>query len=871
MGHSRCPATLAPLVVAALLLSAAFAPSAHAAFGFESLVVNFTEEDGSPATQAGSHPYALTMGFSLKTVGTGSEELPDGALKDLRIQLPAGLVGTPGLLPQCSRSDYLMQSCPAASAVGAIFLHTDSPETEGESFPLYNLDPLPGNAAELAFTVAEQVSVIVELQVATAPPYNLIASITNAPRVAAFFGSTLTIRGVSGGEPFLTLPRSCAPAATTFEADPWESPGAWVSSIAPEPLTPTSCGNLDFHPALSVRPTTSAAGAPSGLDLGLDLPDEGLTSPTGTAAADLAAATVDLPAGMTINPALAAGLGVCTPAQLAAETPTSEPGAGCPQSAKVGTAEATTPLLDEPVAGTLFVAQPDDPATMAPGAENPLDARFVLYLVLRDAGRGVLVSVPMAVEPDPATGRLTTRLEALPQLPFTHLELHFSSGARAPLATPPGCGAHAISYSLAPSSGNPPVEGRDAFATSAGCGSAFAPSLSAGTMSARAGTETPFVLELRNGAGDPNLSRLRLTLPPGLAAALTAAATCPEPATATAVCPADSRLGYARLALGPGPEPLWVPSGSEPDSAIFLAGPYRGAPFSLLVSVPAAAGPFDLGRVVLRAPALIDPNSGRVSVEMDNLPQILDGVPLHYRAIRLVLDRPGFIRNPTSCRPMRIELAATAADGGTATAADRFQADDCSALGFRPRLAVRLSGNLARNSHPRVEARVASKRGQANLSAATFDLLAGELLDTRHIRALCARNMPIGHCPESSRLGQVSLRSPLLPETLRGPIFLRAPSRSYPDLVAEVRAGDLRLNLHGTTASARGGRLRIRLSGLPDLPLSQAAVTLRGGRRGIVVNSSSLCGRPLRGSAVLRAQNGKVRRLQPRLRLDGRC
>lgn len=870
MERARQHSALALLMIAASFLLVAPAQDAHAAFGFKTLAVTFTEEDGTPATQAGSHPFAWTTSLSLNTTGSGSEELPDGSLKDLRISLPPGLVGTPGLLPHCSHADFLAQTCPAASEVGGIGLSTSSAETEGLEFPLYNLSPLPGNAAELAF-VASSVPVIVELQIAPEPPYNLIASITNASQAAAFFGSTLTIHGVPGEAPFLTLPRRCTPGTTIFEADPWQAPGAFVSAAAPEPLTPTGCGKLGFSPSLSAQPTTDSAGAPTGLNLSLDLPNEGLTSPTGTAAADLAAASLTLPSQMTINPALAAGLVACTPTELARERPDSAPGEGCPNASKIGTASLITPVLEKSVAGNLFVAEPDDPSTPTPGAENSLDTRFALYLVLRDAPRGVLIRVPIAIEPDPLSGRLTTRIEALPQLPFTHLDLRFNSGPRAPLITPPACGQEMIGYRLTPSSGAAPLLGQSSFASSSDCTApSFKPAFSAGTTSNAAGRSAPFVFDLISAPGEPNPASLELSLPPGLSASFAAAATCPEPAIASADCPSASRLGYARLALGPGSEPLWIPELGHDPSVVFLAGPYRGAPYSLLIVVPAQAGPFDLGPVTLRAPIAVDPTTTQATVSIEGLPRILAGLPLPYRILRLVLDQPGFIRNPTSCEPTQIKATINSVDGATHTATERFQAADCAALRFRPSFSLRLLGGLGRNAHPALRAILRSDSGEAAIAAASFTLPPGELLDLHRVRALCARRLLPEDCPPDSRLGSVRLRSPLLDEPLAGPIYLREPRRRLPDLLADLRGSGMRVLLHGHTA-APGGRLRIRFPALPDLPLSEASFALPGGRRGIFVNSEALCARPRRAAASFSAHNGTQRRVRPQLRLLGRC
>lgn len=873
MGRRSAAIAAALLTLALTYSSAGFGPPpARADFGFSSLSSSFTEAGGEApaALSAGSHPEFWTTTLAFDTTGAPGEEHPDGALKDLRITLPPGLVGGLSLLPACPRADFRVEACPAATRIGTTSLAIGS-EPEPVELPLYLLDPAPGIAAQLGLHL-RGTPVTFDLSLLPGQPLNLIAEISNASQADELFGATLTLRGVVDAKPFLTLPRSCtSPLVTHFAARSWAPPQAWVAADAPDPQAITDCASLAYDPELQATPTTASAAAPSGLDLDLDAPDAGLVEVDGRAAADTASATLVLPPGMTVNPPVAAGLVACTAAQLAGERAEYDPATGCPEAAKIGSATVLTPLFAESIGGAIYVAQPDDPATPTPGAENPFDTLLALYLVLRDPARGVVLSLPIRIDADPRTGRLSAGLTQIPPLPLSHLSMRFNSGPRAPLTTPPRCGDHAIEYALTPSSANPAIEGEEEFATTSGCDRPFAPTISAGTTSTSAGSTSPLVLELGNPAGAPNLGDIHLDLPPGLSADLTAAETCPAAGAATGLCPPASRVGFTRIAVGSGPEPLWVAGGSRPDSGVYLAGAYGGAPFSLLVSVPAAAGPFDLGRVVVRAPARIDPDTARISVDLPDLPQIRNGIPLDYRAIRLVLDRPGFVRNPTSCEPMGFRLTATAATGATATASERFQAADCGALRFRPRLAVRLSGAVGRNGHPRVGLDLVPKPGQANLAAARFDLPPGELLDTRNIRALCVRDLPPARCPASARLGRATLRSPLLPEPLRGPIFLRAPGGRYPDLLADLHGGGVHIRVHGTTASARGGRLRIQLRGLPDIPLSRASIVLAGGRRGIVVNSASPCPRPPRAAAMLQGHNGREALLRPRVRPKGRC
>jgi hypothetical protein len=858
-------------IVSVLLLFCGDAPSAQAAFGFKALTTTFTAEGGAVGPQpAGSHPEAWSTTLAFNTAGPPGEAFPDGSLKNLHITLPPGLVGAPALLPECAHVDYLDNDCPASTAVGALSLQITSeplpiegPANPLDEVPLYLLEPLPGQAAQLGFTTVG-VPVTIDLSISQQPPYNLIASITNVSQAAELFGTTLTLEGTPNGNAFLTLPRSCAdPLRTSFSASSWQAPATTVPASAPEPQQLIACGALSYSPSLEVTPTTSQAAAPSGLDLTLSAPDQGIASPSGRANADTSSATVALPAGLTINPPLAGGLAVCAPAQLAAEIPDTDPSTGCPDAAKLGSAEVTTPLFRKPIAGTIYAAEPDNPATATPGAENPFDTRFALYLILRAPERGVLLRLPIRIDPDPESGRLVASFSQIPQLPLDRLELHFNSGPRAPLTTPVGCGSHRVYYTLTPSSGAPALQGSGSFATDAKeCNPRFAPDLDGGTTSNSAGRSAPFLLDLSQDGAEPNLSGLSLTLPPGLSAALAGVPTCPEAATAIAACSSNSKLGYARIAIGSGPEPLWVPAGADPSAAVYLAGPYKGAPFSLLISVPSKAGPYDLGTVIIRARLDIDPTTAQISAKLDPLPQILGGVPLHYREIRLVLNRPGLIRNPTSCEPAQLTGLASSAAGASGQLGVRFQAADCVNLGFKPRGAVNLLGPVHRGAHPRLRVVLTPRPGDANLRRAGFTLPASELLDTRHIGKVCTRGaFAAGRCPRGAAYGRVRVRTPLLDGPLSGRVFLRESDNRFPDLAVALN-GDVDLQLSGYIDSSRG-RLRIVFSDLPDVPFSRLVLTMNGGKRGLLANTGGLCSRRWWARAGFVAQSGKRRSVTP--------
>jgi hypothetical protein len=840
----------------ALLLGWPAVPTAQAGFGFKDVGLSFTNDDGSPATAAGSHPFAWTTTLAFNTVGGPGGELPDQALKDLRIQLPVGLVGTPALLPRCSHSEFYAKACPAATMVGTVEPKTEFAEGQ---LPLYSLVPLPGAPAELAFIVKDVVPVEIQIKVNPAPPYNLVATMANTSNAVSLFGAILEVRGVPGAKPLLTLPRSCSgPLVAAFEGDSWEEPGAWTPpAFAEAPGGVTDCGELGFEPSISAQPTTTGAREASGLELRLDANDDGIASPAGTAEADVRKVTLVLPEGMTANASIAEGLAACSRADYARETLGSAPGAGCPNASKIGSVDVESPSLEQPLRGSLFVAQPDDPDTSVPGSENPFDSLLALYIVFRDPNLSILVKQAMMLEADPETGRLTATISDIPPLPFSRLQLHLRGGARSLLVTPSACGAHAMEYSLSPSSGAAALEGQASFSLVQGCGApGFRPALSAGVTNPVGGASSPFVLNLGRHDGEQNPSQATLTLPRGLAANFGAVPRCPESLAAKGACPADTRVGSVRIAAGAGAIPVWIPSTTGPPGAVYFAGPYRGAPFSLAIVVPAQVGPFDLGTEVIRAALSVDPVTAQAKIRLDPLPQILDGIPIAYRQIRLLIDRSGFVINPTGCETSAVEASVTSATGTVAPASDRFRVGRCSRLPFKPKLSLRLAGPTHRGAHPELRATVTARRGDANVRRVALTLPATELLDSRHIGMVCTRvEFAARECPSHSIYGYAKAWTPLLHRPLEGPVYLRASSHKLPDLVAAL-GGQVQIDLAARVDSVRG-RLRSTFEAIPDVPLRKFALTLHGGDRGLFINSGGLCRRERPVTVDLRAQNGK--------------
>jgi hypothetical protein len=871
---------------------------------------------GSPVRQAGAHPFELRLSFDLNagTPRAGGEIRSSGLIRTARISLPPGLIANPEALPRCSAVDFAGNVCPSDTQVG--YLNISTSESARTPFlsrlPLYNVVPPTGELGDFAFNYIGLIMGHVYPKLDPTRGYATEARISYISSMTSLRGAEVTLWGVPGdpahdkfraypgayeffnrlfGAPFdstsihplLTNPMDCDaprdPAA--ISADSYEHPGEFTEIQAADlPAQVEGCGDprVRFDPEVRLRPDGAEAGAPNGLGIEIHLPQRDdevaeatqLYTQNGSASAiatpPLRHAVIALPAGMTISPSAAQGLGACGESQigLLATAPISFDASApsCPESSRIGSVTATTPILPQPLGGSIYLAAQD---------ENPFNTLLAVYVVLEDPSRGILIKMPARLDLDPDGGRVTVTLDDLPQLPMADLSLHFKSGPRAPLLAPQDCGLYAAAYAFTSWADPTPVRGTADFPVDGGCAHTdFHPGFSAGTASSAAGAASPFLLELSRDDREPNLAGFSLTLPSGLSASFDDIPRCPDVDAARGSCPAASRVGTVTIAAGAGAAPLWIPQPGQPSPAVYLAGSYRGAPFSLVAVVSARAGPFDLGPIALRAPIEIDPQTASARIDLGPLPDRIAGVPISYRTIRLALDRHGFIRNPTSCEPMWISGHAISSTGATAALSSRFQTSNCATLPFRPRLALRLSGGLGRNGHPALRVVVRPRRGQAGIAGAAFTLPGGELLDVHHLRALCPRQLPAGQCPSRSRLGFARLSSAALGAPLNGSVFLREPRHGLPEVIADLRGEGLHLTLHGRLDTP-GGSLRIRLSNLPDLPLDKAVLELPGGRRGIFVNSSTLCGHRHHALAALVAQSGKHRRLHPRLRLRGRC
>jgi len=882
-GHTRA---LLVGIASVLALAIAAAP-AHAAFSDYGFASASASESSS---QAGAHP-DVSLTFELKT-DPASETDPTGLkepyarTKDLTVELPPGLIGNPNSIPKCSTAQFVTftlggPGCPQDSQVGVTFLHIyhlNGTLTE----PIFNMEtPSNDTVARLGFYAAT-LPYFITAHVRSGSDYGLTATLQGLPAGEQVVGATTQLWGVPAAHshdnlrltpreafpefksesppresgltptPFMTNPTSCGtPLGVVFRADSFQIPGQFASIPAGFPET-TGCGKLGFEPSLAVTPTSREAAGPTGLDATLTIPQN--ESVTGLATSQLRNATVTLPEGMTIASGAADGLQACSDQEVHLGE---DVAAACPEASKIGTAEFDVPQLSRRLHGALYQRTP---------VPKHL---FRIWLVTDELG--VHVKIAGEIHVDPVTGQIESVFVDTPQVPLRELRLHFKSGSHGVLANPPACGVYRTHFEFAPWSGNPPVVRDTPMTIDERCQTGgFSPRLSAGATSPSAGSFSPFVLTLTRADGEQNVSGLEVSPPPGLLAKLAGVPVCPAAEAATGSCDSASQVGTTTVAAGPGPTPLWIPQPGKAPTAVYLAGPYKGAPYSLVVKVPAQAGPFDLGTVVTQAGIYVDPATARVTVKSDPLPQILEGVPIYYRTIHVDIDRRDFTLNPTSCDPMSVNARVTGVGGATADPSSRFQVGNCAGLAYSPKLKLSLKGSTKRSGNPAVKATLTQPANQANTADATVTLPSSEFIDQSHINNPCTRvQFNENACPASSILGTARAITPLLDQPLEGPVYFRSNGgeRELPDIVADLH-GPIHITLVGFIDSVQKkgteiSRVRTRFQNVPDAPVTKFVISLYGGKKGLIENHVNLCQGKHRAKLVFKAQNGKVLNQNP--------
>jgi hypothetical protein len=825
--------------------------------------------------------------------------------------------------------------CPPQSAVGVSIVtlnEVNDPDHKRSvrtfTVPVFNLEPGSGEPARFGFSVVGT-PVLLDPSVRTGSDYGITVSVHNISESVAFLKSEVTFWGVPGDPrhdsargwgcieaarevpnpafpcqpleanqppPLLSLPTFCSgePLQSSIEADSWAQP-QHLQSFPPTQQLPQlgGCNRLPFAASISVNPDGQAASTPTGLNVDVHVPQDGQLNPTGLANSNVRNIAVTLPEGVILNPAAADGLQACSETQVGFEgekelelqpgiqslifSPTlPDPllqGANfCPDAAKVGTVKIVSPLLPpgQPLEGAVYLATP---APFEEPGHNPFGTSVAMYIVAKDPISGTLVKLPGKVTLHQQTGRISSTFENTPQLAFEDAELHFFGGERAPLATPAHCGVYTTEATFTPWSGNAPVKSTSSFEVRTGpngtpCPSTlpFNPSLAAGSPNINAGSFSPLTTTISRNDGNQDIQKVQLHMAPGMSGILAGVPLCPEAQANAGTCGPASLIGETIVSVGLGGDPFTVTGGKA-----YLTEKYGAGAFGLSIVNPADAGPFHLGKVVVRASIQVDPKSAQLTITTGEIPHIIKGFPLQIKHVNVLVNRPGFTFNPTSCNPMSITGMIGSVEGASAPVSTPFQVTNCATLKFTPKFTVTTAGKASKANGASLTFRIVYPKGalgtQAWFNEAKFELpkqLPARLTTIQKACLAATFESNRAACPPASIIGHAIVHTPVLPVPLEGPVyFVSYGGAKFPDAVIVLDGYGVHIELHGETfINGKTSVTSATFRNTPDVPFESLEVTVPSGpfsEFGASLPASakgSFCGRKLAMPTFFKASNG---------------
>jgi hypothetical protein len=858
-------------------------------------------------TQAGGHPDLETR-FELADPGNNE------AAENVGVQLPRGVFGNPNAVSKCSADDFALEQCPTDSQVGVVTVRANF---SGDEKFLLGTAPVFDMASASADETA-RFSFI-------APVADIPINIPVRVRTGSDYGLTMTVTGISQ-----SIPLSAAridiwafPALGEHDNErfligspgnpagcPGEASGACASNngsnphqshlqISPLTDNPTTCTGEPLTVKLEVttyqdeaHPSHAEAQYPptTGCDLETFQPlfNSALTSNRTDSAAglemqlkasqflgfanspsSLRSASMVLPEGISINPDAADGQTSCSDEQanFGNEGP-----AACPDQSKIGNFDITTPALDGPLVGSLYFGEPQ------PGNQ------YRVFMVA--SGFGINAKIVASVFPDPKTGQLTMSVTDLPQVPFEQFNLHLFASDRGLVATPTRCGVYQADALFVPwNSVLAPQHSTPTMSLSSGPNGStcpgrtlpFNPRLVAGMSTPVGGAFSDFHLKLDRDDGDQFLGDLNFRFPPGFTGDLGGIAYCPEAAIAASAdklgraelaspsCPASSLVGTTNVAAGPGSHPFHAVG------KMYLAGPFKGAPLSVVAITPALAGPFDYGVVVVRVALHVDPLTAQVSAVSDTVPSIIGGVPIRMRSIQVNIERHEFTINPTNCSPFSIDSQGIGDEGTLTDFSSYFHAVNCSTLPFKPRMTVRqvggTKGSTQRGGNPELQFDLTTRPGDANIKSLSVTLSNAFEIDQRHLGNLCSeKELVATQCAGRQAIGRAMTKTPLLDQPLSGPVYAVSGSGGLPRL-AFILNGQVTLIPRADAKTVKGGRLQTTAPVVPDAPIGHFRLIVFGGKQGYLGNTRDICAHVPIVRFGFVGQNGATRSESRRVKL----
>jgi hypothetical protein len=777
-------------------------------------------------------PSTMPAGGHTETTFTFGRQDRQQLITQIDMSLPPGLVAAPNAATTCSDALANAGNCPASAAVGSIIAGIGSgPETLDLPGTLYNGVPAAGEPARLLIVVRELVgpydlgTVVVPLDTRLRDDYGVDVSSGAIPQrlegiPVRLRSAVVKLNASASNGPFMYAPSKCGSNEVTARILSDQG----VTATRTASFTTTACDSLAFSPTLSLTPSDTNAGAPTGIDATIALP---ASPPQST----MKSVRVNMPAGYKINPAGADGLVACSDADADDQN--------CPAASKLGTATAASPLIATPLTGGLYA--------QASGSAPDGSDRYPLALVLKGT---IDLTIRGRALVNETTGDVSIEFNNLPDLAVSSFNLVTTSGGRALLTNPTTCGAHTATSTIAPTSGGPaatPTANLNVTNCPAGGTRPFSPTFGLGLSTTQSGAHPVATFSITRSTDQQDLKSVAVSLPTGFVGSLAAVPLCAQADAAQGSCPAASQVGIITTRVGSGSELLTLPG------EVFLTEGANGDIGALALRIPAKAGPYDLGLVNVVGRVVLRPDLG-LDATFDNIPTQVKGVPVALRNMDLVLQGDinngagsYMLSNSTSCAAQTINVAFGSYESAAATATTPYQSTGCDSRSFNPAIGVSSTANSSDGTGtlPNYRISVTSPPESANISAVHVVLPKSINVNIQSLLDVCQTEaFDAGTCAPATARGSITLKTPLLPYAIGGTAYLlqAAPGNVLPRLGLTIDA-PVNLKLVGVNKFVNQDQIDSSFPSIPDLAFSEMAIDFPGGPKGLLIKTkATTCG-----------------------------
>ena len=255
---------------------------------------------------------------------------------------------------------------------------------------------------------------------------------------------------------------------------------------------------------------------------------------------------------------------------------------------------------------------------------------------------------------------------------------------------------------------------------------------------------------------------------------------------------------------------------------------------------------------MLRFALHIDPYTAQVSVDptaSEPIPTIIKGIVTHVRDIRVHIDRPNFILNPTSCEPAAISSHRHRRPGRISHDLESVPGRELREPQVRTEIRGHDQGKTSRANGASLHVDLSYPPGPAgtyaNIKQVKVELPKALPSRLTTLQKACTKAQfdtnPAG-CPAASIIGHARAVVPNLPVPVEGPAyFVSNGGEAFPNLIMVLQGYGVTIDLVGDTFISKAGITSSTFKAVPDNPVSSFELTLPEGPFSALAANGNLC------------------------------